>query len=130
VSQPHSDRLAKTLSHAIAVRDLIVLEEVVCSHVVNGKSGHFLGFGALVSVRLGRVREIIRQVCSEMGVTINDGALSRDHVDLFVEIPPHVSVSDFVRRAKGRSLRKVQQEFEHIRIASGEALGRRMECRS
>jgi putative transposase len=65
-------------------------------------------------VRL-RVREIIRQVCADMGVTIINGALSRDHVHMFVEIPPHVSVSDFVRRAKGRSSRKIQQEFEHIR---------------
>lgn len=65
-------------------------------------------------VRL-RVREIIRQVCDEMGVKIINGALSRDHVHMFVEIPPHVSVSDFVRRAKGRSSRKIQQEFEHIR---------------
>jgi len=65
-------------------------------------------------VRL-RVREIILQVCAEMGVTIINGALSRDHVHMFVEIPPHVSVSDFVRRAKGRSSRKIQQEFEHIR---------------
>jgi REP element-mobilizing transposase RayT len=51
-------------------------------------------------VRL-RVREIIKQVCDEMGVTIVNGALSRDHVHMFVEIPPHVSVSDLVRRAKG-----------------------------
>ena len=62
-----------------------------------------------------RVREIIRQVCAEMGVTIVHGVLSCDHVHMFVEIPPHVSVSDFVRRAKGRSSRKIQQEFEHIR---------------
>ena len=34
-----------------------------------------------------------RQVCAEMGVTIINGALSRDHVHMFVEIPPHVSVS-------------------------------------
>lgn len=40
-------------------------------------------------VRL-RVREIIRQVCAEMGVTIVSGALSRDHVHMFVEIPPHI----------------------------------------
>ena len=33
----------------------------------------------------------------------------------FVEIPPHIAVSDFVRMAKGRSSRKIQQEFEHIR---------------
>ena len=62
-----------------------------------------------------RVRDIIRQVCGELGVTIVNGALSRDHVHMFVEIPPHVSVSNFVRQAKGRSSRKIQQEFEHIR---------------
>lgn len=61
------------------------------------------------------MREIIRQVCAEMGVTIINGVLSCDHVHMFVEIPPHVWVSDFVRRAKGRSSRKIQLEFEHIR---------------
>ncbi len=65
-------------------------------------------------VRL-RVREIIRQVGGEMGVTIINGALSHGHVHMFGAIPPQVSVSDFVRRAKGRSSRKIQQEFEPIR---------------
>ena len=65
-------------------------------------------------VRL-RVRENTRQVCAEMGVTIVSGALSRDHVHMFVEIPPHIRVCDFVRKAKGRSSRKIQQEFDHIR---------------
>jgi putative transposase len=62
-----------------------------------------------------RVRTIIKQVCAEMGVTIISGVLSRDHVHMFVEIPPSIAVSDFVRKAKGRSSRKIQQEFEHIR---------------
>ena len=62
-----------------------------------------------------RVREIIKQVCSEMDVTIISGVLSADHVHMFVEIPPKIAVSDFVRRVKGRSSRKIQQEFEHIR---------------
>jgi transposase len=62
-------------------------------------------------VRL-RVRDIIRQVCAEMGVTIINGALSLDHVHMFVEIPPHIAVSEFIQKAKGRSSRKVQQEFE------------------
>lgn len=61
------------------------------------------------------MREIIRQVCTERGVTIVNGALSSDHVHMVVEIPPHVCVSDFVRRAKGGSSRKIQQEFELIR---------------
>lgn len=65
-------------------------------------------------VRL-RVRKIIRQVCAEVGVTIINGALSSDHVHVLVEIPPHISVSDFVRRAKGRSSRQIQQELERIR---------------
>jgi REP-associated tyrosine transposase len=65
-------------------------------------------------VRL-RVRDVVRQVSAEMGVNIVSGALSKDHVHLFVEIPPHISVSEFVQRAKERSSRRIQQEFEHIR---------------
>jgi len=61
------------------------------------------------------VREIIWQGCSELGVKINHGALSRGHVHMFVDIPAHIAVSDFVRRAKGRSSLKIQQEFEHFR---------------
>jgi hypothetical protein len=34
---------------------------------------------------------------------------------LFVVIPPHIAVSDFVQRAKGRSSRKVQQEFPELK---------------
>ena len=66
------------------------------------------------AVRL-RVRDIVRQVCDDMNVTIIEGMLSQDHVHMFVEIPPKVSVSQFVQRAKGRSSRRIQQEFEHIR---------------
>ncbi len=32
-----------------------------------------------------------------------------------MSIPPHVSVSEFVKRAKGRSARKVQQEFPQLK---------------
>ena len=62
-----------------------------------------------------RVRDIVRQVCKEMGVTIVSGVLSQDHVHMFVEIPPHIAVSQFVQKAKGRSSRKVQQEFPALR---------------
>jgi len=43
-----------------------------------------------------------RQVCDEMGVTIVNRALSKDNMRMFATIPPHVSVSDFMSRAKGR----------------------------
>jgi len=62
-----------------------------------------------------RVRNTIRQVCDEHGVTIVKGVLAPDHVHMFVSIPPKRSVSDLVRRMKGRSSFKIQQEFPEIR---------------
>lgn len=62
-----------------------------------------------------RLREIIAQVSEEIGIRIINGVLSADHVHIFAEIPPHVSVSEFVKIAKGRSSRKIQIEFPEIR---------------
>ena len=62
-----------------------------------------------------RVREITRQVCEELGVTIISGVLSTDHVHMFVSIPPHRAVSDVMRRIKGRTSRKIQMEFPDLR---------------
>jgi putative transposase len=45
-----------------------------------------------------RIRVIIRQVCDELGVQPVSGVLSKEHVHMFVEIPPHIAVGDFVRR--------------------------------
>jgi putative transposase len=61
-----------------------------------------------------RIREIIAQVADEYGVKIVNGVLSADHVHIFAEIPPHLAVSQFVKLAKGRSSRKVQQEYPRI----------------
>ena len=58
-----------------------------------------------------RVREIIRRVCAENGVDIINGVLSADHVHMFVSIPPKLSVSDFMRKVKGRSSFLIQKEF-------------------
>ena len=62
-----------------------------------------------------RIGTIIGQVCKELGVQIVSGVLSREHVHMFVEIPPHLAVSDFVRRVKGRSSHRVQMEFPDLR---------------
>jgi putative transposase len=62
-----------------------------------------------------RVRTIIAQVAEESGVKILNGVVSSDHIHLLVSIPPHLSVSEFIKRAKGRSSRKVQQEFPELR---------------
>ncbi len=62
-----------------------------------------------------RIRDIIAQVAEERGVQIINGVVSAEHLHLFVSIPPHVCVSDFVKHAKGRSSRKIQQEFAELR---------------
>ena len=62
-----------------------------------------------------RVREVIAQAAEGMSIKILNGVLTADHVHIFAEIPPHISVSEFVKIAKGRSSRKIQQEFPEIR---------------
>jgi putative transposase len=62
-----------------------------------------------------RIREIISQASEELGVKIVNGVISADHVHIFAEIPPHVSVSEFVKAVKGRSSRRVQIEFPDIK---------------
>ena len=69
-----------------------------------------------------RIRAIIRQVCDELGVQIVSGVPSKGHVHIFVEIPPHIAVSDFVRRVKGRSSHRVQMEFPAQRMGKRDAL--------
>lgn len=55
-------------------------------------------YGVLRGALRERVRDIIRQACEELGVTIISGVLSSDHVHMFVSIPPKLSVSDVVRQ--------------------------------
>ena len=62
-----------------------------------------------------QVRQIIRQVCDELDVQIVKGALSKDHVHMFIAVPPNRAISDVMRRIKGRSSRRIQQEFPAIR---------------
>jgi putative transposase len=62
-----------------------------------------------------RVREITRQVCEELGVSIISGVLSMDHFHMYISIPPHRAVSDVMRRIKGRTSRKIQMEFPELK---------------
>ena len=62
-----------------------------------------------------RIRDIIRQVCSEMGVHIVKGVLARDHVHMFLSVPPQLAIATVMQRIKGRSSRRVQMEFPELR---------------
>lgn len=62
-----------------------------------------------------RVREIIALVAEELNIKIENGVISSDHIHIFANIPPHIKVSEFVQKAKGRSSKKIQEEFPILR---------------
>jgi putative transposase len=61
-----------------------------------------------------RLREIIRQVCDAQDIQIIQGVVSKDHIHLYVSYPPRISVSEMVRLLKGRSSRRIQEEFPQL----------------
>jgi putative transposase len=62
-----------------------------------------------------RVKELVRQISAANEVEIISGAISSDHIHIYVSIPPSLSVSKYVQFVKGASSRKLQLEFEQIR---------------
>jgi putative transposase len=61
-----------------------------------------------------RIREIIRQVCDANDIQIISGWLGQDHIHLYISYPPKLSVSEIVRRLKGRSSKIIQAEFPQL----------------
>ena len=62
-----------------------------------------------------RSRDIIRQICMAKEIHIIKGHVSRDHVHLFVSVPPRLSVSQMLQYIKGKSSRQIQQEYPELR---------------
>jgi putative transposase len=62
-----------------------------------------------------RCRELIIQICDAEDVRILKGVVSKDHVHMLIEYPPKTSVSDLVKRLKGRTSRRLQEEFPQLR---------------
>jgi putative transposase len=64
-----------------------------------------------------RLRQIVRTIRAELEVAILKGHVSADHVRLFVSCPPHVSASYLMQRVKGKSSRRLLQEYSHLNRA-------------
>ena len=58
-----------------------------------------------------RCRKLLIQICDTEDVRIIGGVVSKDHVHMHVEYPPSLSISNFVKRLKGRSSHLLQKEF-------------------
>ena len=62
-----------------------------------------------------RCRELLVQVCDTEDVRILSGVVSKDHVHMHIEYPPKVSISNLIKRLKGRSSRTLQREYTELR---------------
>ena len=62
-----------------------------------------------------RARDLIRQSCEARDVTIVRGAISPDHVHMLLSAPAQLAPAKLVQYIKGRSSRRLQDEFPELR---------------
>jgi len=61
-----------------------------------------------------RCRDLLIQICDAENVHILKGVVSPDHIHMHIEYAPKQSISYLVKHLKGRTSRKLQQEFPKI----------------
>ena len=49
------------------------------------------------------VGEVLRKLCEMKGVVLIEGVVCKDHVHMYVSIPPKIAVSEFMGYLKGKS---------------------------
>ena len=89
------------------------------SHSIHNLQVHFVWitkyrYSVLTGEIQLRCRELIKHTCNALGVQILKGVVSKDHIHLHLSYPPQLSISDIVKRLKGRSSRLLMQEFPEL----------------
>ena len=75
----------------------------------------------LTDKRAVRIRTLIREICRAQNVEILKGHVSRDHIHLFVSVPPQLSVSKLTQYLKGKTSRKILMEDKQMaKLYSGQ----------
>ena len=62
-----------------------------------------------------RCRDLLIQICEAENIEILKGVISSDHVHMHIEYPPKLDISTIVKQMKGRTSRKIQQEFPKLK---------------
>ena len=68
----------------------------------------------MVGLVAERVRELVRGISKENDVEILKGHISKDHVHLFVSVPPHLAISKLAQYLKGKSSYKLLLENKQL----------------
>ena len=61
-----------------------------------------------------RLKVLLMQGCSANQITIIKGNIQPEHVHMLVSIPPSLSVSKMMQYIKGRTSKKLQEEFKTL----------------
>lgn len=61
------------------------------------------------------IGKILRQLCEWKGVKIIEAEACPDHIHLYVEIPPKISVSHFMGYLKGKSSTMLYEQFGELK---------------
>ena len=61
------------------------------------------------------IGQILRKLCEQKGVRIIEAEACPDHIHLFVEIPPKLSVSGFMGYLKGKSAAMLYEQFGDLK---------------
>ena len=69
----------------------------------------------LIDERAERLKELIRQVCSETNAEIIEMEVMPDHVHLLVEIDPQFGIHKLVKTIKGKTSFVLRNEFPELK---------------
>ena len=61
------------------------------------------------------LQEIIPKLCEMKGVVVIEGKICRDHVHMYVSIPPKMAVSEFMSYLKGKSALMIYDRHPELR---------------
>lgn len=59
-----------------------------------------------------RLREVIRQECNSMNITIIKGSIGKEHVHMLISCPPSLSISKIIQQIKGKTSRVLLSEYK------------------
>jgi putative transposase len=57
---------------------------------------------------------LVKQICDVEDIRILKGVISKDHVHIHIEYRPSQNISDIVKRLKGRTSRRLQEEYPEL----------------
>lgn len=62
-----------------------------------------------------RLRDLLRQTCMTSDIRILKGSVGPEHVHMLVSCPPSLAPAKIVQYLKGRSSRRMQEEFPQLK---------------